>query len=291
MRGTTILHRLLALADDARALRTWEVQLPLAARRRIDGRQAKIRWQLRCLHALVPELRVKHPIEVDDAEEDFWLLNPSLMSATFFVFAPLEEYETWSRQQDMHVPYRLWANLLAILQRDTPEKRLVLKAPAHTPFLTEIRAAVPNIQFVQIHRDPLPVVASLNSLMYTLTCAVAEAPDPAALGQRSLQRLQWMLERNLAMRGQLNPPVIDVSYDALMADPVATIRNIHERANLPFTRTHQQRIESYLTTRGRQAAGKHHYALEQCHLSEADVDTALAAYIDEFSALFGATYA
>lgn len=274
--GTTLLHRLLALADDARALKTWEVQQPLPPPG-FDTRRLACLWQLRLLHLMAPQLAAKHPIGVDDAEEDFWLLNASLLSGTFFVFMPLHSYERWWQGQDMFAAYRAWAEILAVLQAATPQARLVLKAPVHTGFVDEVMAAVPNMQLVQIHRDPLQVVSSLNSLLHTFEALVSDTRDAAALGHRNLERLRQLAERNNAARAR-HPGIIDVQYDALVRDPVGTIAAVHERAGLAFTDAHRQRITAFLDGQRGERSAPHAHSLEECGLTAEAVRAALGPY-------------
>jgi hypothetical protein len=280
--GTTLLHRLLALAHDARPLRTFEVQYPLPPHRGSDNRKRRTRKQLSDMHKMAPGMALKHPIGANDAEEDFWLLNPSLLSATFFLFAPMPSYETWWQQQDMHDSYGLWAQLLSHFQHASPDRRWVLKSPAHTAFVEEMYCTVPDIQLVQIHRDPVEIVASTNSLPHTLYTVVSNWRDPIVLGRNSLDRLRWVCSRNTEARANGDTRIVDVRYDDLMNEPVATVGHICEELGETFSSEHQLRIVHFLEKCPRHQHGKHHYSLEECGLSVEDVDLALGRYCAPF---------
>ena len=281
--GTTLLHRLLALANDARPLHTWELQRPLAPVRGVDRRRCQVQRQLQGLHTIVPSVATKHEVGVDDAEEDFWLLNSTLLSATFFVFSPCFGYERWWRDQDMFDAYADWASHLSHFQSDSPQHRLVLKAPIHTAFVAEVLAAVPNMTLVQIHRDPEQVVGSLNSLIHTLYAAVSNWRDPVELGRLNLDRLRWLAERNLAQREHATSDIIDVQYDDLKANPIDTVSDIHEQIGVEFSAEHRQRITAHMCRRPEHAFGKHLYSLDECALSREVVYRELAAYTERFA--------
>ena len=272
--GTTLLHRLLALADDVRSLKTWEIQHPMRPLRGADRRRSLTARQIRAMNKIAPSFQLKHPMGPDDPEEDFWLLNTSLRSAAFYTFAPLLTYIEWHREQDMTEPYGLWREMLSSFQADTPDKRLVLKAPIHTAYLSELRQAAPSFGVVQIWRDPVPVVGSLNSLLHTLHALVSTHRDPTELGRRNLEFLSWMGTRNRAARAT-NDTVLDVRYDDLIADPIGVVESIHQHFGFEMTDAHRSAIEAYFAERPTQRPGCHTYTLEECGLTEDRVRAAL----------------
>lgn len=269
--GTTLLHRLLALANDARSLAAWEVQHPLPPVSGPDRRRQATRVQFKRIHQMVPSLALKHSMTADDPEEDFWLLNPSLHSPTFFVFAPLTGYEEWFRAQDMREPYRMWASLLSNFQSSSPDHRLTLKSPSHLGHVDAAVAAVPQLGIVQVHRDPVEVLGSLNSLIHTLYATVSRRSDPTALGRRNLERLRLAGEDNVRARTQVADHILDVEYEDLRRDPVALIEHTHTHFSIPFTDDHAEKIRAYMAQRPQHQHGRHEYDLAECGLSESEV--------------------
>jgi hypothetical protein len=106
---------------------------------------------------VAPMLDSKHHIDADEPEECVFLLDSSLMSPTFWMFAPVYGYLAWFLEQDQGPAYRVYREHLQIFQAETPGKRLTMKAPAHTPQLEAILAAIPEAM-IQTHRDPVEVV-------------------------------------------------------------------------------------------------------------------------------------
>ena len=280
--GTTLLHRLLSLAEDARALKTWEVQHPLPPTIGTDNRRKRVQRQLTNLYKMVPELAVKHTVRVDDAEEDFWLLNASLLSATFFVFAPLYSYETWWRDQEMTDAYRIWSHLLGYFQRQSPEKRLTLKAPIHTAFIEEILTVNPHITLVQTHRDPVKIAGSLNSLFHTLQISVSNLRNTEELGERTLDRMAWIIDRNLDARESCSGNILDIQYNDIVDNPAETVAMIHDQLEIPFTNEHNKRIERFLSNQHQREHGHHSYSLDECGLQELQVKNSLSRYYKQF---------
>lgn len=269
--GTTLLHRLLALADDARSLAAWEVQHPLPPVSGPDRRRQRTQVQFKRIHQMVPSLALKHSLTADDPEEDFWLLNPSLHSPTFMVFAPLSGYEKWFFAQDMREPYRMWASLLSNFQSSSPGRRLTLKSPTHLAFVDTAVAAVPQLGIVQVHRDPVEVLGSLNSLFHTLYATVSRRRDPTVLGRRNLERLRNMGKLNIGGRAQVADHILDVEYEDLRRDPVALIEHTHTHFSIPFTDDHAEKIREYMGQRPQHQHGRHEYDLAECGLTESEV--------------------
>ena len=275
--GTTLLHRLLSLADDAKSLAAWEVQAPLAPLDRVDHRRKQTVIQFRRIAQLAPSLALKHPLHADSPEEDFWLLNASLLSPTFHIFAPLDSYEVWLEQQNMQEPYRLWASMLSSFQFASPKSRLTLKSPTHTAHVDSAVAAVPNLAIVHLHRDPVEVLGSLNSLIHTLYALVSTRRNPKALGRLNLHRLQRAQEKNCLARKNIATNILDVHYDELKSDPVGLVQRIHQHFDITFQDSHALAIRQFMHDRPQHAQGHHVYSLEECGLNEADVYRKLAS--------------
>jgi hypothetical protein len=146
--GTTLLHRLLALASDARAIPMWQLQQPIAPPGP-DRRREEAIAQVARIKKVAPELDAKHHIDADEPEECVFLLDSSLMSPSFWMFAPVYGYLSWLLDRDSHAAYRVYREHLQIFQAETPDLRLTLKAPAHTAGLEALLAAIPEAMIVQ----------------------------------------------------------------------------------------------------------------------------------------------
>jgi len=74
--------------------------------------------------------------------------------------------------------------------------------------------------------------------------------------------------------------VINVHYRDLVADPIAAVHAIYERAGLPWTEAAEQAMREQLAAPRRGGAGRHRYALADVGLNDAEVLAACPAYVE-----------
>jgi hypothetical protein len=276
--GTTFLHRLLALGDDTRHLKTYELQQPIPGAGP-DFRRAKLALRLNALKRAAPEIDAKHFLGVDEPEECMLLLDDTFLSLSFWTLAPCYGYAEWLLQQDRYRAYCVYREHLQLMQARSPDQRLVLKAPAHTPFLAELVAAVPEAMLVQIHRDPATCLTSVCSLFHTFHSMVTSRPDPLRLGQTNQLLIEHLLACNEAGRMKIGDDrVLDVRYDDLVADPVATVRRIHQHYGLGFSDALRRGLEAFVASRPRHQYGRHQYRTEDFGLVTEAIRERTAAY-------------
>lgn len=280
--GTTLLHRLLALAPRARPLHYWELRRPLPAPP-VDDRLGWAKRQQRTFKWLARGLDAKHFSGPESPEECLFLFDSSFVSATFWIAGPLYGYLDFYLAADQHAAYRSYREYLELFQAQTPDRRLTLKAPVHTAHVPALRAAVPEALLVQLHRDPRPALASANSLFATLHRVVTDTLDHERLGRANLNLFATGIDRLLAARDALPHDAIhDVYYDELVADPVGSVRRIHERFELPFDAEYEGRLRAFMRDNPQHKHGQHRYASEDFGLSDDAVLARFRAYVERF---------
>ena len=283
--GTTLLHRLLALAPEARPLRYFEVRHPIAPKGR-DDRLERARFEHRSMAWLAPGLDAKHFSEPEAAEECLFLFDSTFVSSSFWVAAPVYGYLDWYLEQDQHGPYRQYREHLQIFQSEQPSRRLTLKAPVHTANLLALVAAVPNARLVQLHRDPAQALNSVNSLFYTLHRAVSDDLDLTRLGRANLEFLARGIERNLEARRALGESAIaDVYYDDLVADPIGVVKRIREHHGLEFTDAYAAGLQAFLRDNPQHKHGKHRYSGADFGLDDDGIRARFQRYLERFPRL------
>jgi Sulfotransferase family len=265
--GTTLLHHLLALDPRARSLLFWEVMEPIAGPGPDRRREALVRM-LADIKRMDRGVDGKHHFDADNPEECMLLLDATLLSLAFWVFAPVYEYVEWLRQQDHHGAYEVYRWYLQRFQRESPGRRLTLKAPAHTAALAALLHAIPNARLVQIHRDPAEVVPSLHSLIFSLHAMVAETVDIERMAEANMAHLEHLIATAEAARAA-GHAWAEVSYEALVRDPVACVRQLYERFDLPFTADFARSIERFVAERPRDKYGTHRYSAQDFGTTEA----------------------
>jgi hypothetical protein len=283
--GTTLLHRLLALAPEARALRYYEVRHPIAPAGH-DDRRERARREHRGMGWLAPGLDAKHFSAPDEAEECLFLFDSTMVSSSFWVAAPAYRYLEWYVEQDQRIPYRQYREHLQIFQAEQPTRRLTLKAPIHTANLGALLEAIPNVKLVQLHRDPAAALNSVNSLFYTLHRAVTDELDLSRLGRANFEFLARGIERNLEARKALAAErIVDVYYDELLADPLGVVRRIREHHGLGFDSEYAARIGAFMRDNPQHKHGKHRYSAADFGLDDREIRTRLAGYLEQFPGL------
>lgn len=275
--GTTLLHRLLALDEGARALPMWQLMRPFPPLGR-DLRRAQGNVGIGLLRWAAGDLDRKHFTSGESAEECMLLHDASLVSLSFWVFAPVYDYIAWWRAQDKTGAYTLYRETLAWLQADTPGARFTLKAPVHTGSLDALLAAVPNAMIVQTHRDIGAVIPSVNSLHCSIHATMTNAVDRRRVGETNAAILLQMLEDNTRFRAARRPAIVDVRYDDLTRDPVAVIRHIYADLGLSFTATFEVHLRRALAEDRHGREGRHVYAAEDYGQTEDELRARFAPY-------------
>ncbi len=280
--GTTLLHRLLSLAEDARAPALWEMQQPIPGTGADQRREMSFREVSRFKRA-APDIDAKHHVDPDEPEEDFFLFDSSLWSFSFWVVAPVYGYLEWYLQQDPLPGYRIYREHLQFLQDESPGKRLTLKAPVHTAYVDTLLETIPNAMIVQTHRDPVEVTSSVNSLMYTLQSYVTESLDVRRAAATNTDLFVYFVEQSMAARERIPASrILDVRYADLTADPVGTVRKIYDHFSLKFEGRFQSRMRRWMDERPRHKFGKHEYTAEDFGMTEAQIAERFKGYIARF---------
>lgn len=253
--GTTILHDLLAQDRELhRAPLTWQVARPVppptVETYDTDPRIDEVQAELDMSNQLVPDLMKFHPVGARLAQECVRITAPDFRSMTFPAQYRIPGYMRWLlNEADMAPAYRWHRVFLQHLQTDERPRRWLLKAPAHTWHLPALLAEYPDAVVIQLHRDPLRVIASVSGLVTCLRAAVSEGRTPAETASEYIEPLLDALTRSEQARadGLLAPnQVIDIRYREFVADPLRTIREIYERLGTSLSATAEQAMRRFL---------------------------------------------
>ena len=292
--GTTFLHRLLASDPRLRGLRSWEALAPTPPQTGRDNRRRQALVSERVLQYIAPDFFAVHPVEADAPEEDVLLLDQTLLSTVAESTVRVPSFAAWVRTQDQAPAYSMLRELMQSLwwQEPAPEHadrqaaQWVLKTPHHLEFLDDLLAEFPDAVIVHTHRDPLTTVASFSSMIAHGRGVMSDDVDPHDVGAHLLATLSGMVANAMATRERIGDDrFIDVHYDDLLTDPVATVGQITAQAGLPQAASQQQAVESRRASSGQHRFGRHVYDLADFGLSDDDVR---AAFVD-YRAAFGFT--
>lgn len=294
--GTTLSHRILALASDARAPRWCELMQPSLdptiepekARRR---RLRNARLAVGTLDALAPDLRRIHELLANGPEECTHLHELALDSESLALLGPVNRYRDWldDRDESRRAERYEWQDrcLRAIHADRAPEhrgERWVLKAPQHLCQLDDLLARFPGATVVRMHRDPVEAMASTGSLV---ACAslIPTRGLPDGQGQDLLEIFTEWQERGDEAMPRHPDRILEVHYQDLVRDPVEFVERVHAFAGIPFQPTHADAIRRHLESRPKHHFGRHRYRLEDHDLDPDDVRRQLSGYVARIESL------
>jgi hypothetical protein len=285
--GTTFLHNMLAVDPAQRALPQWLLYRPFPDRdRRSDGpdpRIAEMEQDLRVRQPLFADLDAKHYTRADAYEECILALGLTFNSLIFGTLLPVWGYMEWYLQRENSAQkYQEYRWLLQYYQSLDRDRRLAVKAPAHSGNLEALLQAVPGALVVQTHRDPVTCVASACSLISTFNLAVTDEIDLNRMTGLMLDWYQLWSEHNLAFRAEHPDVIYDVYYEELVADPIGTIRGIYSHIGLSWTDAYASELASYIERNPKGKHGMHRYAAADYGLTEVRIAERLQPYIEHF---------
>jgi hypothetical protein len=143
----------------------------------------------------------------------------------------------------------------------------VLKSPSWLGLLPVLFGEYPDARVVITHRDPLRVLPSVVSILYSTAFVRSDAVDADTFEDWfSPETCRALLDGMCAFRDSGAVPATqfcDVLYADLVRDPAGAVEGIYRRFSLPFSPLLRDRIGDYAAARPRGRHGAHRYAFEQ----------------------------
>jgi hypothetical protein len=256
--GSTFLHELLAEDPDNRAPRVWEVMFPVPARKAAPvGQDPRVRKAAACLwwfRRLAPRADAVFPMRASTPHECVAIHSYTFLSQEFVSTCRIAGYEAFLRAADLQPAYAWQRRFLQHLQLHCPERRWVLKSPDHVYGLEELFAVFPDAVVIQTHRNPIKVLRSSYQLTEVLHGLFARPGNREQLGARETRVLAEGVELFIRFRDthpELANRFIDVSYNELVADPLATVRRIYLQLDTPLSDLAVERMRCLIPARSR----------------------------------------
>lgn len=281
--GTTLLHALLSVDPEARALRFWEVMHPspppgLAGPDDLRQALADEEWQE--INDHLPQWLKSHPYNDmlgDGLPEDerTWAIDLRMMTPTAWWRVPMGMGVT-GLPVDPPAQYRIHKMMLQAIQHGRPAKKWVLKG-FHAGRFPAFFDAYPDARLLYIHRDPVQSIASRIQMVADLTEGLTGSVDMAAQS-----KLHTRLGRE-SFHAIMDNPMIDdprihhVRYQDFVKDQIGVIRGFYDFAGYDLTPAAERAMRDYLANNKGDRYGKFVYSTD---LIDGDVD----AIHDEFAA-------
>ncbi|WP_444808488.1 sulfotransferase family protein [Sphingopyxis sp.] len=284
--GSTMLHRMLASAPGMTGTRWFETQnyapLPGETRGDPEPRREAARGFLDYMLATIPDLMSIHPMSIDQPDEELIILGQLYSSTMIEGTYHVPGYARWLTENDRVQCYRDLKQILQSLQwQDQSRKgaKWVLKTPGHLLALDAVIEVFPEAKIVMTHRDPVATVPSYCSMEHSLYQMVSDRVDPASVAAFWVPRLAELLDRFMAVRGQVaGQNFIDVRYADLLGDPIGEGVRVLEAAGVDVTDAVRAGMAEWIEANKREDRAPHKYALEDFGLDRSDVEQRFAAY-------------
>jgi hypothetical protein len=265
--GTSILHELLAQDPHHRAPLHWEVRSPCPApdeaSRASDPRIERAERQIQLWNQIVPEYGSMHELGARIPVECVQITAHEFVSEEILGRYQAPSYAAWYAQADVRPAYRFHRAMLQHLQWRCRRDRWVLKAPSHLPVLDALLDVYPDARIVLTHRDPLKILPSVASILYSTMWVRSDAIDAdALLGWFTGETCLALLERAAALRasGRVDPKqFFDVRYEDLVKQPIPTIAGLYAHFGIDFSADAERRMREYLADKPKGKHGEHRY--------------------------------
>lgn len=280
--GTTFLHRLLAQDRGNRGLYLWELVRPIPPEGGLDRRRLAARIEYNLFRRLTKSLDHIHVVRDTAHEECIFLLTLTFQSGAFWMMAPVCDYARWCMTADRLKLYEEYRRLLQIFQAQTPNRRLILKAPAHTGGLNEILRFLPNAILVQTHRHPVDVCNSVNSLVYFSHCNTVKRLDVRKIADCDMDMLENEIRRNLFARKYNGVVVHDIFYEEILKDPLGVVKRLYGAVGIPLTPETEAAMTAFIGRNTQHKHGKHQYCAADFGLTDDQIAKRFGAYMAAF---------
>ncbi|RZK04046.1 MAG: sulfotransferase [Novosphingobium sp.] len=276
--GTTLMHALMSVDPDARALRFWEVMHPSPPPGTVAGVDPRIaladaEWQE--INAKMWKWLHCHPYNDmlgDGLPEDerTWAFDFRVMTPTAWWRVPMQNL-SMGLPTDSAAQNRLHKMMLQALQYRRPKKHWVLKG-FHGHRLKEFFETYPDATLVWLHRDPVQVVASSAAMMRDIMEGIVGPIDMVAEVQQHLARTRMSNQNTMTNPLIHDPRIHHVRYKDFVADPIGTIRGYYAFAGRELTPQAETAMRDYLANNKGDRHGKFEYSTQSLVDAGLDID-------------------
>lgn len=269
--GSTLLHRALA-AGPLRGVAFWEWAAPWVAaggdaraqEQVIKGAQAGFAYQ----YTLNPLKQRVHGAAATWAEECVVGMGGTGCNWALLSSVRAPKYAAWLAGQDFREEYVWHRRMLQAIALSNPNRRFVLKAPAHTAELRALLSVYPDAHVVHLHREGASAAAAAAHLFAVFRSTYSDDVDPAEVGrEQSAATRLWSdraakARKNSALAGA---KFLDVDFTELVGDPLGCANRVLRWADVAVNDGEQDAMQRHLAENGE--AGGYRYRPEEFGLT------------------------
>jgi len=212
---------------------------------------------------MVPLLEAMHPMNPDHIHEELELMTPDFASYNFEWIAVSPRWRDHYYATDQTPHYEYMRDVLKILQWLRGPDRWVLKCPQHLEQLPVLRKVFPDAVVAVTHRDPVAVIQSAVTMLAYGQRMSRRTVDVKGLIDYWSDRVEHLLRACVRDRDTLPASrSIDVPFHEFMADDMAMVARIYERAGVEMTAEARGDLERFVAEHPRGKFGQVIYDLE-----------------------------
>ncbi len=292
--GTSAMHGLMATDPLSRSPLFWEVNTPLPRPHPDhiddDPRIAEMQKQIDMQYEMAPGFQAIHKMDATMPQEDSASMQQAMYGITLTLMWYVPTYRKWLMEADPEPALQFHKRFLQMLQATEPDNRPIerwlLKTPDHLGSLAAIFKLFPDARIVFTHRNPVDVIGSVCSFVWTLSGMFTDtAQVPELIGDE--QADSWNTLFGICMRDreqlpQFEEQIFDIYFEDIKSDPFGTVLGIYSKFGIQPPADMQQRMQAYLDENPRGKHGKHEYTLADYHLTEEGERQRFAAYIEKY---------
>jgi hypothetical protein len=276
--GTTLMHALMSVDPDARALRFWEVMHPSPPPGTVEGVDPRIALadaEWREINAKMWKWLHCHPYNDmlgDGLPEDerTWAFDFRVMTPTGWWRVPMQNLSL-GLPTDSAAQNRIHKMMLQAMQYKRPKKYWVLKG-FHGHRLKEFFETYPDATLVWLHRDPVQVAASSTAMMRDIMEGIVGKIDMVAEAKMHMARLRASIENTMTNPLLQDPRIMHVRYKDFVADPIGTIGKYYAFTGRELTPQARAAMQDYLANNKGDRHGKFEYSTRLLTDAGFDID-------------------
>lgn len=276
--GTTLMHALMSVDPDARALRFWEVMHPSPPPGVVEGEDPRLALadeEWREINTKMWKWLHCHPYNDmlgDGLPEDerTWAFDFRVMTPTAWWRVPMQNL-SMGLPTDSAAQNRIHKMMLQALQYKRPRKYWVLKG-FHNFRLKEFFETYPDATLVYLHRDPVQVAASSTAMMRDIMEGIVGKIDLVAEAKMHLERVRMSIANTMSNPLINDPRILHVRYKDFVGDPIATIRGYYEFTGRELTPQAEAAMRDYLANNKGDRHGKFEYSTKLLTDAGYDID-------------------
>jgi hypothetical protein len=241
--SSSLLHNLLARVPGLWGPRLWELQRPVPPpridERWIDRQIRSTEVLLDQLYESAPEFRRIHPLSATSPDACSWLFRNNFSSLVHAFLWHMPSYVEFMLNTDMAPAYRDHRRFVRVLAHrhrhdDLAGPRIVLEDSWHLWHLEALFAAYPDACVIQIHAERDQVLQGLARSCWTVQQVDAKRSRSAASVRDDWAALLDAGYASAERARERGGRFIDIDHAQLIAEPLALVRSLAPRLQLPL---------------------------------------------------------